>query len=381
MSAPPVAAAARSAAWRSVRRLLVVRLDQIGDVLMTTPALAALRSGLPAADVTLLTSPGAAVLAPHLHPLVDRVWTAQVSWMPGIEPTEGHGDAALVERLRAGGFDAAIVFTVCTQSALPAALVCRMAGIPLRLAHARENPYGLLSDWAAERDAALSLARTEPGEAPALRHEVRRQLDLVGEVGFTATERPALHLRLRDADRLEARAQPRSARPLAILHPGASAASRRWSPAGFGAVAGALAAQGLEVRVCGGPGEAALVDEVLKHAQGLARPVARPLSLGGLAAWMQDAALVVTNNSGPAHLAAAVGAPLVCVYAGTNPQHTPWTGALRLVRHATACAGCLRSRCPVAGHPCLQDISAQAVIDAALDCLRQWPPRREDDAA
>lgn len=434
-NAQPVEGPPAPSPWRAVRRLLVVRLDQLGDLLMTTPALAALREGLPAAHITLLTSRGAAVLAPHLRPIVDDWWTEDVPWMPSGAELEPGAERALVDRLAAGGFDAAIVFTVCTQSALPAALVCRMAGIPLRLAHARENPYGLLTDWAPERDhlgpglgsptgnAALrdiaaavppAAASTGAGSTEAtgprtagpwrvVRHEVRRQLDLVGQVGFT-TRDERLRFELREPDRAEASWHlPRTglgpgtrrgpARPFVVLHPGASAASRRWPAERFGAVAAALADRGLDVLVCAGPGEAPLAEAVLHSAQaagptglpgstprrGQVHGLGGPIGLGALAALMARSALVLTNNSGPAHLAAAVGAPLVCVYAQTNPQHAPWSRSVRVLRHDTPCSACLKSRCPVPGHPCLTGISTQAVLDAALDSLRHRPQDDEDE--
>ncbi|MBW8760366.1 MAG: hypothetical protein JF586_22490, partial [Burkholderiales bacterium] len=194
-SAPDLVIAAnadRRAAWRGVRRLLAVRVDNLGDVLMTTPALAAAAQTLPGVAITLLGGPGAGALAPHLS-MVREIIPARVPWVPGeVAPDHDH---LLIERLADGRFDAAVIFTVCTQSALPAAMLCRLAGIPLRLAHVRENPYGLLSDWVPETDLVLDDAR----------HEVRRQLDLVGHVGWRTTdERLRFGLRQPDVARIDA---------------------------------------------------------------------------------------------------------------------------------------------------------------------------------
>ena len=157
--------------WHSARRLLCVRLDTLGDVLMSGPAMRALRAARPDRHLTLLTSPSGAEAA-ELMPAVDEALVYVAPWMKPRREPDAAPDLAIVERLRAGGFDAAVVFTVYTQSALPAVLLCHLAGIPLRLAHCREKPYGLLTDWV-----------PEPEPEGGVRHEVRRQLDLVAAVG------------------------------------------------------------------------------------------------------------------------------------------------------------------------------------------------------
>src|SRR5687768_8801837 len=179
-SAPPVQASAgggRLARWREAKRILVIRLDKLGDVLMTTPAIAAVRETVPGASITLLTSACGAKLAPHL-PFIDECIAFEAPWVghgSGADDADAAGtstaaESRLLQRLSDGRFDAAIVFTSCNQSALPAALLCRQAGIPLRLAHSRENPYRLLSDWLADPDVI----------GDGMRHEVERQLALVG---------------------------------------------------------------------------------------------------------------------------------------------------------------------------------------------------------
>lgn len=348
--------------WQGLQRVLALRMDNLGDVLMTTPALAALRQGWPDARLTLLTSPAAAAAAPHLE-MVDEVWAARVPWMPG---SDGDSEAALIERLARGRFDAVVIFTVCTQSALPAALLCRMAGIPLRLAHSRENPYGLLTHWARETD---DLARGS------VRHEVRRQLDLVAGVGAPVAD-DRLRFELHDADRAAVAALLRreGITDYAVLHPGASAASRRWPADRFGAVARMLAAQGLTPVFCGGEGDAPQVRAAMPQAGALS--LAGRLSLGELAALIEGARVLVANNSAPAHLAAAVGTPVVCLYALTNPQHTPWRVASRVLNHDVPCRDCLRSVCPQGHHACLRGVHATEAARAALALARPAASRR-----
>jgi lipopolysaccharide heptosyltransferase II len=338
-------------AWRGLQRVLALRLDNLGDVLMTTPALAALREGLPDAYITLMTSPAAAALAPHLA-MVDEVWPARVPWMPVSETSS---EAAMIEGLAGGAFDAVVIFNVCTQSALPAALLCRMAGIPQRLAHCRENPYGLLTHWVREAD--------DPRHGR-VRHEVLRQLALVDSVGCR-TRDDHLRFALHDGDRARVSALLRDAGvgAYAVLHPGASASSRRWPPERFAAVAQALADQGTTPVVCGGTDEQALVQAATPRAGALC--LAGRLRLGELAALIAGARVLVANNSAPAHIAAAVGTPVVCLYALTNPQHTPWRVPSCVLSHDVPCRNCLQSVCPHGHHACLRGVAAAEAAQAA----------------
>jgi lipopolysaccharide heptosyltransferase II len=370
----PMSTPARTTApaWTGVRRLLAVRIDNIGDVLMTTPALAAAAESLPGVEITLLGGDGALALAPHL-PMVDEVIAARVPWVRHEGAGAAEEDQALIARLAARRFDAAIIFTVCTQSALPAALACRLAGIPLRLAHVRENPYELLTDWAPETDTDIATAR----------HEVRRQLDLVARIGWhTSDER--LRFSLQGADiasvdhRLAVDGIRGSDARLVVMHVGASAPSRRWPAERFGQAAEALARRtGARVVFTGSADEAPLVDAaraaMRPRERAAAVTLAGALTLGELGALIARAELVITNNSGPAHLAAALGTPIVDLYALTNPQHIPWKAPARVLNHDVPCRNCLRSRCPQGHHLCLRGVPVEAVVDAAVDFLVPIP--------
>ena len=140
-----------AADWRAARDVLCVRLDAIGDVLMSTPAIRALKESLSGRRVTLLTSTSGAMVA-RMIPEIDDVIVYEAPWMKSAGALtalaeRASGDVAMIEALRARSFDAAVIFTVYSQNPLPAALLCHLAGIPRRLAHCRENPYALLTDW------------------------------------------------------------------------------------------------------------------------------------------------------------------------------------------------------------------------------------------
>lgn len=360
--------------FRGATNVLAVRLDNLGDVLMTTPALTALAAG-GARRVTLLASRAGAAAAAHV-PTVAEVLSFDAPWVAG-RTGDPRAERALIDALARRCFDAAVIFTVCTQSALPAALFCRLAGIPLRLAHARENPYALLTDWVRDTDVV----------GPGMRHEVRRQLDLLGAVGIAARDE-RLVFRLRAADHERARRALAAAgsapeRPWIVVHPGSSAASRRYPGERFGQAARRIAERSdAQIVFCGGPddGEACAQAQQAMGAIGASSvSLAGALDLGGLGALIAGARVLVGNNSGPAHIAAAVGTPSVVLYALTNPQHTPWQAPTVVLSHEVACRDCLRSVCPQRHHACLLGVPPEAVADAALAFWRE-PASRDGPA-
>ena len=345
--------------WQSVRRLLCVRLDSLGDVLMSTPAVRAFRESL-GCHVALLTSTAGAAAA-RLVPEVDEVIEFAAPWMKGnaaASAAQG-ADREMIERLAAARFDAAVVFTVYSQSALPAAYLCTLAGIPLRLAHCRENPYLLLTDWVPD---------PEPGTL--VRHEVRRQLDLAASVGCrTADEGLSFRIPARARRRMQDLAA-KLGKPLVVVHPGASAPSRRYPPEGFARAVDLLVEQtGCEALFTGDAGEEALVAGVQALMSHPSRSLVGRLDLAELGALVAEADVVLTNNTGPAHIAAAVGTPVVDLYALTNPQHTPWRVASRVLFHDVPCRNCYKSVCPAGHHDCLRRVEPARVADAARDLL------------
>jgi lipopolysaccharide heptosyltransferase II len=354
-----------TAPWQQARRILCVRLDSLGDVLMCTPAMRALRQAVPGRTLTLLGSPAGAAAQPFIPELDDAIaWDAP--WVKATTP-RAHAEPALIATLAARAFDAAVIFTTYTQSALPAALLCRLAGIPLRLAHCRENPYDLLTDWI-----------PDPEPATLVRHEVQRQLALAQRVGCRSAE-PGLSFVPRPADFAAARMRLSAAgvapdRPWILLHPGASAASRRYPPAHWAQVLRLLADDPrLPLVFTGSAAETDLVDAIQFASAVPAISLAGRLSLGELGAALQMAAVAVTNNTGPAHMAAAVGTPVVDLYALTNPQHTPWHVRNRVLFHDVPCRFCYKSTCPQGHQACLTGVAPQRVAAAVHELLGTAP--------
>jgi lipopolysaccharide heptosyltransferase II len=341
-----------------------VRLDTLGDLLMTTPALRALKERAPGVRLTLLTSTQSEEAASFI-PEVDDVIVYDSPWMKATErPGGAKSDFAMVERLRGRAFDAAVIFTVYSQNPLPAALICFLAGIPLRLAHCRENPYGLLTDW---------LADPEPQEC--LRHEVRRQLDLVAAVGAAPSHEGLSFRAPMDSpgaltNLLESLGQ---GFPWAVLHPGATAPSRRYRTDAWAQVVRGLLELGWRLVLTGTEDERRLEREILAALPPALLPavhgVMGRLDLAGLSGLLSTAPMLISNNTGPVHLAAAAGTPVVDLYALTNPQHAPWRVAHRTLYHDVPCKYCYKSVCPLAHNDCLQRIEPAAVVQAALELM------------
>nr|WP_244158693.1 glycosyltransferase family 9 protein [Caballeronia fortuita] len=370
MLAPVVEAHARKSAanaareWGAdVKRILCIRLDNLGDVLMTTPALHALRAAQPGRHLTLLAS-GAGKAAASFIDAIDDVIEYDAPWVKQDAPIDALADLAMRARLAASNFDAAVIFSVYSQNPLPAAMLCHLAGIPLRLAHCRENPYGLLTDWVQE---------TEPQHGT--RHEVERQLALVARVGAKADD-TRMRFSVRRAD-LDSLAQKLAARdidvnaPFIVVHPGASAASRRYPVERFAQVVEHLGAQlQWPILVTGSRSESHLC-RIACGASQYAHDLSGALELGELAALIDHASVLISNNSGPVHLASALDTPVVDLYALTNPQHMPWQTSHRVLYHDVSCRWCYRSVCPEGHHACLVGVDVNEVVSAALELIEE----------
>lgn len=383
MSPEPNASTSTTSAWERAQNVLCVRLDSLGDVLMTTPAIRALKEDRPDRRITLLTSPSGAA-ATRLIPEIDGVIVYEAPWMKHTAARfDPAPEYAMAEMLRARGFDAAVIFTVYSQNPLPSAFLCYLAGIPLRLAHCHENPYQLLTDWVKD---------TEPGDY--VRHEVQRQLDLVATVGARSTDRSlSVHPPAGSTERvgaLLAAAGLDARRPWVVLHAGATAPSRRYPPEQYADVVRRLVREaGAQIVLTGSADEAELIDMIREQALGSASDsepglisLAGLLDLGEMAALLRLSPLLISNNTGPAHMAAGLGTPVVVLYALTNPQHTPWETPSKVLFHDVPCKFCYKSVCPEGHHMCLRGVSADRVLAAALNFLaaRDWPAqsRREE---
>ena len=322
--------------------VLVARQDNAGDVLLAGPAVRAVAAG--AERVTLLCGPAGAEAA-RLLPGVDEVVVHEAEWIAADPQPVWRADVERrVDHLTSLGADCALILTSFHQSPLPLALLLRMAGVPFVGAICEDYPGSLL-DVRHHVDDDL--------------HEVWRGLSLAQAMGFALAED--------DDDRLRV-LRPGGYPPgtgHVVVHPGASVPARAWAPERHAALVRALAREGRRVIVTGGPCERALT----RHVAGTrALDLGGRTSLGELADVLAGAACLVTGNTGPAHLAAAVRTPVVSLFAPTVPVQRwhPWGVPHELLYVPVRCAGCRARTCPVPGHPCLDDLAVDEVLRAVV---------------
>ncbi|MBI5667902.1 MAG: glycosyltransferase family 9 protein [Chloroflexi bacterium] len=339
---------------------------------MTTPALRALKSLHPGVQLTLLTSHMGSGIARFI-PQIDSIIEFDVPWMR-LDGLTGSSQQVfdLINRLKQEQFDAAAIFSVFSQNPLPAALLCYLADIPLRLAACRENPYGLLTDW---------LPDTEP--MTGIEHEVARQLKLVSLVGAnTSNLRLSLTVpaeaKQASLDKL-CRAGINPQQPWLVLHPGVSEARRRYPPERYAEAGRELVRRGLQIAVTGGKAEKALTDEVAEHIGVGAVSLGSLFPLGELIGLIEAAPLLIANNTGPVHIAAAVGTPVVVLYAHTNPQHTPWNVPNRVLYFDVPEA--IRSKSPLLAYTYqktvpqpVRDTTPKDIVAAVTELLAEVNP-------
>ena len=347
--------------WSQARNILIMRLDNIGDVLMLSPALRAIKDALPEARLTLMASPGG-TQATALLPWIDDVMTCRTLWQDlgklGFDPDR---EWDIIHALRDRQFDAVIIFTSFSQTPHPAGLMCYLAGIPLRLGESKEWGGAVLS--------------TEVRAAPDILHQVERNLRLIEAVGFPVHDR-SLSIHIPNAAQQRAIAKLREHglepdEPYLLLNPWTSCQSRNYAADRFASAARKLAeATGDRVVVTGMANDRhrsrPLLDQLGSHAIDLIGDT----DLSELAALIANARLMLSNNTSTMHLADATRTPSVILFAGTEyeSQWQPRSTAAQLLRQPTVCSPCYAFTCPY-NLECL-DIPPEDVVTAGLALLR-----------
>jgi ADP-heptose:LPS heptosyltransferase len=363
------------------RRVLVIKPDHLGDLLLATPALAALRGALPGARITGLVGPWARRMwqgNPDLDALVELPF-------PGFDRAARRGGplaplrpylalARYAVLLRREGYDAALLLR---DDHWWGAALAALAGIPRRVGHAHPLCAPLLTD-------ALPY---EPRE-----HVTRQALRVVACVGEwgsggVGASRPEVLLgrppmRFVPAPQEEAWADGWVAEHLAagerlvVIHPGTGGAAKHWLPERWGAVADALAAEpGVRLLLTGGPGEGALVAQIAALTAAPALTLAGQTSVGQLAALLGRAALVLGADSGPLHIAVSQGAPTIHLFGPSDhARFGPWGHPSRhaVLRAGLWCSPCgVFAACPrgTAGPECMAAIQTGSVVAAARRLL------------
>jgi lipopolysaccharide heptosyltransferase II len=342
--------------WQSVRRVLFVRLRSIGDTVLATPALYALRRFLPAAQIDILLEDWVAPLLDGLE-LVDQVIT--------IERRSKASRARVMRALRAARYD--VVYNL--HGGTTATLITRATGAKHRVGYVSYQ-YGRLHNHTAPPASEL-WGRPQT-------HSVEQQLALLGWTGVPVSDRPATRLKVTKEGAVALDQKLRAltpdghrldpARPFALMHPAAALETKQWAIENFARVAAALAARGWQTVAVVAPHEEA-VNAALNNASAAPIVALSDLSLPSVTALAARARLFVGNDSGIAHIAAAVGTPSVVIFGSSNVAHwRPWTGAnvpAEVVREELPCQPCPGYTCAEFDAPeCIRRVNVPRVLEA-----------------
>jgi heptosyltransferase II len=331
-----------------VARLMVRMPNWIGDAVMATPALAVLRRAFPAAQITVVANPLVAELFVH-HPDCDHV----------LRFVKRSGREGLVDLwrfallLRRERFNLAVLL----QNAFEAAALTVLAGIPQRAGYRTEGRGLLLTHGVPAVDKKHGL------------HHVDYYLQMLHGLGLGSDDR---RLRLAvTADEAAAAAELLGPGEWVAINPGASyGAAKRWIPGRFAAVADALAREyGFNVMLTGGPGEAEIGADIARAMQAQVLNLVGRTTVRELMAVLARCRLVITNDSGPMHIAAAFRVPIVAVFGPTDHTTTSPLGQdCRIVRTPVDCAPCMLRECPI-DHRCMTRVTADDVLAAARELM------------
>jgi heptosyltransferase-2 len=356
-----------------LQRILLRSVNWLGDAVMTLPAVQRLKQAHPAAHITVLTEPKLADLW-RLHPDVDQVLVQEkVNSLPA--------DWRLAGELRRRRFDAAIVFPNSWRSALPAWL----AGVPRRIGfrgHARG--WMLTAALAESRHYRTQPAiphadipRLDAGGTPEVyrgyRHQAHRHLELAVRLGADPT--PCAP-RLRVETGAAADSPLPDDRPLVALNAGAEyGPAKCWLEDRFIAAARAVAqAEVIRWVIIGGPQQAGAGNRIAAALGGdCAISLAGQTTLRGLCRLLARCRALLTNDSGPMHLAAALGTPVVAIFGSTEPALTGPTaagdGPHVILRHQPLCSPCFLRECPI-DFRCMKSVTVEEVVDAVRRVLK-----------
>jgi lipopolysaccharide heptosyltransferase II len=334
----------------SVRRIVVRGPNWIGDAVMSEPALSALRRLFPQAELTLLVKPAVAELFKG-HPDVSRILVYDDRGQhAGLT-----GKWRLANELRRGRFDLAILF----QNAFEAALLAFLAGIPRRYGYATDGRRLLLSDPV-----------PRPGRT-VITHQVHYYLEMLRPLGCEEGAKSPRLVLFREEEAAMAKRLAESgvgsSESLIGLNPGSTyGGAKRWLPERFAETADRLAGQsGAKVLIVGARGEETLARAIAEKIQARTVVLSGQTSVRELMAAVKRCSVFVTNDTGPMHIAAAFGVPVVAVFGPTDWRTTaPFGAGHTLVRQPVDCSPCLLRECPI-DHRCMTRVTVDEVYHAA----------------
>jgi predicted lipopolysaccharide heptosyltransferase III len=341
--------------WQSVNRVLVVRLRSIGDTVLSTSSLVALRRFLPNTKIDVLLEDWVAPVLEGL-PQVDEV----ITFARGSLKSR----AQVARRLRASRYD--VVFNL--HGGTTATFLTRATGARHRVGFETYQYAGLHNHLAPSP--LLLWGRNQT-------HSVEQQLSLLGWTGIPVSDRPPTQLAVTEAAAaaVHGRLEPAGFAnvPFAVIHPAAAFATKQWAAENFGQLAKELNGRGLGIVAIAGPTETQVIEELK---QSTTAPVVAwtDLSLPEITALLARARLFIGNDSGIAHMAAAVKAPSVVIFGSSNRIHwRPWTtAAAEIVYEELECQPCPGYYCEKFEQPeCIKRVPVDRVLASVDRVLRE----------
>ncbi len=337
-------------------RIMVRAANWVGDAIMTTPVIRAVRRNFPKAQVTVVAKPWVIPVYAN-NPFVDHVWEYDTNG----RHKRGMGTFRLAGDLRREGFHLAILM----QNAFEAALISFLAGIPERLGYTTDG-RGLLLNRGIKMNPALKKG-----------HLIDYYLSILKKAGLSADGRQ-MDLFLSPADQSHARqfldqAGLTEQFPVIGINPGATGGTaKRWFPQRYARLCRKLSsAFGVRILIFGGPADAELGEEIAEAAGGCCLNIAGKTSLGQAFALIEKCSLFVTNDSGLMHAAAALNTPQVALIGSTDHVATaPSSRAATMIRVPVHCSPCLKDVCPD-DHACMDRISVDMVFEKCREILAE----------
>lgn len=299
--------------WKNCKNILIIRPDNMGDLLMSSPAIRAIKETFGCRITVLTSSMGQA--AAGLIPEIDEVIMINLPWLKLAETETHEHFFEIVETLKAKNFDGCLLFNVFSQNPAPCMMLAFLAGIPLRAAYSRENLYALLSHWLIDEEPYFYI-----------RHQVNRDLALAEFIGAkTADKTIKIKIQNEFKQLINRLFDSRiSHQRYFIFHIAVSEEKRRYPVSEWVALGKmVLETYKLPIFFTGGAEDEPLINMVQSQVA-KSHNLAGKLNINELACLIKNAKAMVAVNTGPVHLAAALQTPVVVLYAKTNPQHYPW---------------------------------------------------------
>ncbi len=341
------------------KRILIVRLDKIGDVILSTPAIKALRDAYPTSHIAFMVRPYAREIVEG-NPYLDEVIIYDKEhYRNGIR-----GNLKFILALRRGRFDIALILHPTAR----AHMITFLAGIPERVGYDRK--------WGC-----LLTKRIPHGKQFGLKHEIDYTLDILRYIGIEARER-RLYMPVKESSeyKMEGLFERRGIKDSDVvitLNPGASCSSKRWRPENFALVGDALIESVRDARIViiSNLKDKAFGDKVARLMKKGCMNLSGRTSVADVASVLKRSKLFISNDSGPVHIACAVGTPVVAIFGrsdrGLSPERWAPSGKTDIVLHKyVGCKKCLAHNCRI-GYKCLEAITADEVVAAAKKILGQ----------